>query len=88
MLVFKTLKNKKSDFLNRNTCQCSRLYGSQKLYNPPYNTAAVLHFESFFPEHDGHAVVKPEEAASAAAKQLRLIKGYFQQNCSQMLSAK
>ena len=28
MLVFETLKNKKSDFLNSNTCQCSRLYSS------------------------------------------------------------
>ena len=27
MLVFETLKNKKSDFLNSNTCQYSRLYG-------------------------------------------------------------
>jgi hypothetical protein len=27
MLVFETLKNKKSDFLNSNTCFCSRLYG-------------------------------------------------------------
>ena len=28
MLVCETLKNKKSDFLNSNTCQCSRLYGT------------------------------------------------------------
>ena len=28
MLVFKTLKNNKSDFLISNTCQCSRLYGN------------------------------------------------------------
>ena len=28
MLVFETLKNKKSDFLNSNTCFCSRLYVS------------------------------------------------------------
>ena len=28
MLVFETLKNKKSDFLNSNTCSYSRLYGS------------------------------------------------------------
>ena len=28
MLVFKTLKNKKSDFLNSNTCSYSRLYGT------------------------------------------------------------
>ena len=27
MLVFETLKNKKSDFLNSNTCFCSQLYG-------------------------------------------------------------
>ena len=27
MLVFETLKNKNSDFLNSNTCSCSRLYG-------------------------------------------------------------
>ena len=27
MLVFETLKNKKSDFLNSNTCFCSPLYG-------------------------------------------------------------
>ena len=28
MLLFETLKIKKSDFLNSNTCFCSRLYGS------------------------------------------------------------
>jgi hypothetical protein len=28
MLVFETLKNKKSDFLNSNTCFCSRLYST------------------------------------------------------------
>ena len=28
MLVFETLKNKKSDFLNSNTCSYSRLYGT------------------------------------------------------------
>ena len=28
MLLFETLKIKKSDFLNSNTCQCSRLYGN------------------------------------------------------------
>ena len=28
MLVFETLKNKKSDFLNSNTCFCSQLYGN------------------------------------------------------------
>ena len=28
MLVFETLKNKKSDFLNSNTCFCLQLYGS------------------------------------------------------------
>ena len=30
MLVFETLKNKKSSFLNSNTCFCSRLYGNTK----------------------------------------------------------
>jgi hypothetical protein len=37
MLVFETLKNKISDFLNSNTCFCSRLYGS--LINQKNNTS-------------------------------------------------
>ena len=32
MLVFETLKNKKSHFLNSNTCQCSQLYGTLNIY--------------------------------------------------------
>ena len=42
MLVFETLKNKKSDLLNSNTCSYSRLYGSLTT-NPQKNGQIFQH---------------------------------------------
>ena len=36
MLIFKTLKNKKSDFLNFNTCFCLRLYSMYGFFENMY----------------------------------------------------
>ena len=41
MLVFETLKNKKSDFLNSNTCFCSRLYGNLEDIQPVFERESI-----------------------------------------------
>ena len=42
MLLFETLKNQKFDFLNSNTCFCSRLYGSTNYPMSDNNLSNVL----------------------------------------------